>query len=270
MREARIIIPVTFLALLLLVATLAPWIVPHDPNAQDLLERLRPPAWQRGGTREHVLGTDQLGRDLLSRIIAGARISMLVGITTVIVGLTLGTIIGIVAGYFEGVFDRLIMRLADIQLSFPYILLTLAIAAVFGTGLLTVILVLGIASWPAYARMTRGATLSVKQREFVQAAVAVGNADARLLWRHILPNISGSLVLLATLQVSQMMLAEAALSFLGVGVPVTTPTWGGMLNEGQQYIFAAWWPTVLPGLALTAVVVAFNFLGDALGEDLGV
>jgi peptide/nickel transport system permease protein len=217
-----------------------------------------------------VLGTDQLGRDLLSRIIAGARISMLVGFATVIVGLTLGTIIGIVAGYFEGVFDRLVMRLADIQLSFPYILLTLAIAAVFGAGLLTIILVLGIASWPAYARMTRGATLSIKQREFVQAALAVGNADGRLLWRHILPNISGSLVLLATLQVSQMMLAEAALSFLGVGVPVTTPTWGGMLNEGQQYIFAAWWPTVFPGLALTAVVVAFNFLGDALSEALGV
>jgi len=161
------------------------------------------------------------------------------------------------------------MRVADIQLSFPYILLTLGIAAVLGAGLLTVILVLGLASWPVYARMTRGATLAIKKLDFVQAAIAVGNPEVRLLLRHILPNIAGSLVILATLQVSQMMLAEAALSFLGVGVPISTPTWGGMLNEGQQYIFAAWWPTVFPGIALTTVVVAFNLIGDALGENLG-
>jgi peptide/nickel transport system permease protein len=254
---------------LALMAVFAPWLMPYDPNAQNLLDRLRPPAWLPGGIAGHVLGTDQLGRDLLSRLIMGSRVSLLVGFTTVMVGLVLGTSIGITAGYFEGTFDRLVMRLADIQLSFPYILLTLAIAAVFGAGLVTIILVLGVASWPAYARITRGATLSVKQREFVQAAVAVGNSDSRLMCRHILPNIAGSLVILATLQVSQMMLSEAALSFLGVGVPITTPTWGGMLNEGQKYIFYAWWPTVFPGMVLTIVVVAFNFLGDVLGERLG-
>jgi peptide/nickel transport system permease protein len=269
MREPRLAAPAAFLLLFVSVAILAPALTPHDPNAQDLPNRFRPPAWLPGGVGEYLLGTDQLGRDLLSRLIMGSRVSLLVGFTTVSVGLVLGTIIGITAGYFEGMFDRLIMRLADIQLSFPYILLTLAIAAVFGAGLLTIILVLGVASWPAYARITRGATLSVKQREFVQAAIALGSPDMRLLVRHILPNIAGSLVILATLQVSQMMLSEAALSFLGVGVPISTPTWGGMLNEGQKYIFHAWWPTVFPGLVLTAVVVAFNFLGDVLGERLG-
>jgi peptide/nickel transport system permease protein len=268
-KNPRLILPAAYILGAILVAILAPWAVPHDPNAQDLTRRLQPPAWVLGGTWAHVLGTDQLGRDLLSRIIMGARISLLVGFMTVGVGLTLGTAVGIVAGYFEGSFDRLIMRVADIQLSFPYILLTLGIAAVLGAGLLTVILVLGLASWPVYARMTRGATLAIKKLDFVQAAIAVGNPEVRLLLRHILPNIAGSLVILATLQVSQMMLAEAALSFLGVGVPISTPTWGGMLNEGQQYIFAAWWPTVFPGIALTTVVVAFNLIGDALGENLG-
>jgi peptide/nickel transport system permease protein len=268
-RDPRLSISAAYLLIVVLAAIFAPTVSPFDPNQQSLLLRLRPPAWLDGGDWNHPLGTDQLGRDLLSRIITGARVSLLVGFATVIVGTLLGGIMGVLSGYFEGAFDVVIMRLADIQLSFPYILLTLAVIAVLGPGLLTVIAVLGIASWPAYARIARGATMSVRRREFVAAAVSLGNTTSGILTRHITPNISGSLVILATLQISQMMMAEAALSFLGAGVPITTPTWGGMLNEGQQYIFGAWWLTVFPGLALTSVVIAFNFLGDGLGDLLG-
>ena len=268
-RDSRVSSASAFLMLITLVALLAPWIVPHDPNAQSLAMRLRPPAWVDGGSWTHLLGTDQLGRDLLSRVIMGARVSLLVGLATVVVGMSLGSTIGLLAGYFGGTFERIVMRLADIQLSFPYILLTLAVIAVFGPGLLNVILVLGIASWPAYARMARGSTLSVKQRDYVASAIALGGSSGRVISRHVAPNIANALVILATLQISQMMLAEAALSFLGAGVPISTPTWGGMLNEGQRYIFGAWWLTVMPGMALTTVVVAFNFLGDGLSDLLG-
>lgn len=268
-RDSRVTFAAVFLILITFVALFAPWIVPHDPNAQSLAMRLRPPAWLDGGSWRHLLGTDQLGRDLLSRVIMGARVSLLVGLTTVVVGASIGSSIGLLAGYFGGWFEKVVMRLADIQLSFPYILLTLAVIAVFGPGLLNVILVLGIASWPAYARMARGSTLSVKQRDFVASAVALGGSSGRVIGRHVAPNIANALVILATLQISQMMMAEAALSFLGAGVPISTPTWGGMLNEGQRYIFGAWWLTVMPGLALTTVVVAFNFLGDGLSDLLG-
>lgn len=268
-RDPRLTASAAFLLLVLLAAAFAPAIVPHDPNAQNLALRMRPPAWVEGGSWRHPFGTDQLGRDLLSRVVVGARVSLLVGLATVAVGLTVGATLGTVAGYVGGAFERVVMRLADIQLSFPYILLTLAVIAVFGPGLLTVVLVLGLASWPAYARMARGNTLSVKRRDYIAAAIALGGSGARVLGRHVGPNIANALVILATLQVSQMMMAEAALSFLGAGVPITTPTWGGMLNEGQRYLFTAWWLTTFPGLALTSVVVAFNFLGDALSDRLG-
>ncbi|MBA3891886.1 MAG: ABC transporter permease [Gemmatimonadaceae bacterium] len=269
MRDPRVTYSAGFLVLITLAAIFAPWIVPQDPNLQSLAMRLRPPAWIDGGTWTHPLGTDQLGRDLLSRVIMGARVSLLVGLTTVVVGASIGATVGLLAGYFGGNFERVVMRLADIQLSFPYILLTLAVIAVFGPGLLNVILVLGVASWPAYARIARGSALSVKQRDYVASAIALGGSSARVIGRHVAPNIANALVILATLQISQMMMAEAALSFLGAGVPITTPTWGGMLNEGQRYIFGAWWLTVMPGVALTTVVIAFNFLGDGLSDLLG-
>lgn len=269
LRDRRLGFSALFLGAVILVAVFAPWIVPHNPNAQDLSLRLHPPAWLPGGSWRYPFGTDQLGRDLLSRVLMGSRVSLLVGFSTVLVGTLIGGTLGLLAGYLEGPFDVVVMRLADIQLSFPYILITLAVIAVVGPGLLTVIVVLGIASWPAYARMARGTTLSVKKREFVVSAKALGNRTVRLLHKHLLPNIANALVVLGTLQISQMMMAEAALSFLGVGVPITTPTWGGMLNEGQQYLFVAWWLTVFPGLALTGVVIAFNFVGDGLGDMLG-
>lgn len=268
-RDPRISASAAYLLLVVLAALFAPLVAPHDPNAQSLARRLLPPAWLEGGSWLYPLGTDQLGRDLLSRIVFGARISLIVGFSTVMIGLTLGGSVGLIAGYAEGMFDRVAMRLADIQLSFPYILLTIAVIAVLGPGLTTVILVLGVASWPAYARMARGTTLSVKRREYIMSATSLGASAVRIMARHVTPNIAGALVILATLQVSQMIMAEAALSFLGAGVPITTPTWGGMLNEGQQYIFGAWWLTVFPGLALTSVVIVFNFLGDSLGDLLG-
>lgn len=255
-----------FLIAVILVAIFAPYVAPHDPNAQSLSLRLRGPAWSDNGLWAHPLGTDQLGRDLLSRIIMGTRVSLLVGLSTVVVGVIVGGAVGLLAGYFEGWFDSVLMRLADIQLAFPYILLTLAVLAVLGPGLNIVIFVLGIASWPSYARIVRGAVLSVKQREFVASAVALGATTSRIVLRHVLPNVLAPLLVLATLQISQMMMAEAALSFLGAGVPITTPTWGGMLNEGQRYIFNAWWLTIFPGVALSVVVIAFNFVGDGLDE----
>lgn len=258
-----------FLVGVVLVAIFAPWIVPHNPNLQSLSLRLRPPAFVEGGSWEHLLGTDQLGRDLLSRIIMGSRVSLLIGLSTVFVGVIVGGTIGLLTGYFEGWLDAVFMRLADIQLAFPYILLTLAVLAVLGPGLNIVIFVLGIASWPAYARIIRGAVLSVKQREFVASAVALGANTSRIVFRHVLPNVLAPLLVVATLQISQMMMAEAALSFLGAGVPITTPTWGGMLNEGQRYIFNAWWLTIFPGVALTLVVIAFNFVGDGVDEVVG-
>jgi peptide/nickel transport system permease protein len=268
-RDPRLAISALYLLSVTFAAILAPLIVPHDPNAQNLALRLRPPAWIEGGGWAYPFGTDQLGRDLLSRVLVGARVSLLVGITTVIVGASVGATLGVLAGYFGGPLERVIMRIADVQLSFPYILLTLAVIAVVGPGLVTVILVLGIASWPSYARMARGSTLTVSRRDFVASAVALGGSHTRVITRHIAPNIASALGILATLQISQMMISEAALSFLGAGVPITTPTWGGMLNEGQRYIFGAWWLTVFPGLALTSVVIAFNFLGDGLSDLLG-
>lgn len=255
-----------FLALVTLAAVFAPQVAPHDPNLQSLSLRLKGPFWADNGALSYPLGTDQLGRDLLSRIIMGARVSLLVGLSTVVVGVIIGGIIGLLAGYFEGWFDAIMMRLADIQLAFPYILLTLAVLAVLGPGLNIVIFVLGIASWPSYARIIRGAVLSVKQREFVTSARALGASTGRIIFRHVLPNVLAPLIVVATLQISQMMMAEAALSFLGAGVPITTPTWGGMLNEGQRYIFNAWWLTIFPGVALTLVVIAFNYVGDALDD----
>lgn len=268
-RDPRLGLSAVYLVLVVLTALVAPLVAPHDPNAQSLALRLHGPAWMDGGSWRYPLGTDQLGRDLLSRIILGSRVSLLVGFATVLIGTLVGGTVGLLAGYFGGAFDGVVMRLADIQLSFPYILLTLAVVAVLGPSLGIVVAVLGIASWPAYARIARGATLSIRRRDFVISAIALGNTAPGVLGRHITPNIAGALVILATLQISQMMIAEAALSFLGAGVPITTPTWGGMLNEGQQYVFVAWWLTIFPGLALTSVVIAFNFLGDGLGDLLG-
>jgi len=257
------------LVVIFLVAALAPVIAPHDPYDQDILGRnLLPPTFLEGGRRAFVLGTDALGRDLLSRLIHGARTSLLVGVVAVAVSGTLGVGLGLVSGYYGGRIDRLLMRLAEVQLSFPFILLAIAVIAVLGAGLRNIILVLGVTGWVTYARIVRGTVLPIKTLDFVSAARALGAPDRRIIFRHILPNVMGSVAVLGTFSFAQVILAEAGLSFLGLGVQPPAPTWGGTLADGRLYLATAWWLTVFPGLAIMVTVLAINVLGDWLRDAL--
>lgn len=255
-----------FLVIVVLSAIFGPLIAPYDPAAQDLLQRLRPPAGIGKGTTEHLLGTDQLGRDVLSRLILGSRISVLVGVLAAILSGLIGSTIGIVAGFSGGWIDRVLMRLTDIQLAFPSLLLALAVVGFLGASVVNVIIVLGITSWVAYARVLRAEVLSLRERDFVVAARAIGVPPLTIMRRHLLPNVVGPLATIATLQVGSAILAESALSFLGLGVPPTTVTWGAMLSDGQLYLGTAWWLGVLPGLALLLTVLSINVAGDALRD----
>jgi peptide/nickel transport system permease protein len=244
-------------------AVAAPWIAPHDPIASDFAAGLKPP-----GTPGHPLGTDQLGRDLLSRVLYGARIALFIGLCTVLVTAVVGGLLGLVAGFFGGVPGAAVMRLADVQLSFPFILLALTINAIVGLGLRNIILSLSAAGWVVYARVVRGEVLSVKQREFVQAATALGTGRARLLFRHVLPNVAPSIVVVASLQFSQFIVAEAAISFLGFGVQPPTPAWGSMLSESRDFLYVAWWLAAFPGAALALTALGVNLVGDWLRDLL--
>ena len=246
------------------VAVFAPLIAPHDFSDQQLPKVLLPPFWQPRADPGYPLGTDHLGRDLLSRIIFGARTSLLVGGGGVLIAGTLGISLGLLAGYFGQAVDDVIMRLVDVQLSFPPIFLVIAIMAVIGQSLLNVVLVLGLVTWVQYARVVRGATLSVKEKDFVEGARAAGAGHPRILVRHILPNILPPVVVIATVNVSTLILAEAALSFLGLGVQPPTPAWGTMLAEGREVFRIAWWTAVFPGLAIVITVLGVNLLGDGL------
>lgn len=255
-----------FLAIVVLAALFGPLIAPHDPTSQDLLQRLRPPAGLERGTAEHLLGTDQLGRDVFSRLILGSRISVLVGVLAATLSGLIGSIIGIVSGFSGGWIDRVLMRLTDIQLAFPSLLLALAVVGFLGSSVVNVIIVLGITSWVAYARVLRAEVLSLRERDFVVAARAIGVPALTIMRRHLLPNVIGPLATIATLQVGSAILAESALSFLGLGVPPSTVTWGAMLSDGQLYLGTAWWLGVLPGLALLLTVLSINVAGDALRD----
>lgn len=243
-------------------AVLAPVLAPHPPNAQNLHERLRPPAWQEGGAFSRLLGTDQLGRDIASRIVFGARVSVLVGLLAVGISGTLGVTLGLISGYSGGWLDTVIMRLADVQLAMPFILLAILIVAVVGAGLVNVILVLGLAGWMTYARIVRGSVLAVREKEFVEAARAMGAGSARVIFGHILPNVFSPVIVVATFNVANAIIAEAALSFLGLGVEPSIPTWGGMLADGRTYLASAWWLATFPGLAIMVTVLGINLLGD--------
>lgn len=255
-----------FLALLLLTAVLAPLFAPADPNAQDLLMRLRPPAWQSGGSGAHPLGTDQLGRDMLSRVVYGTRVSLLVGAGAAVLAGVVGTVVGLAAGFFGGWLDRVLMRLADIQLAFPPILLALAIVGFLGSGLWYVILVLGFTGWVSYARVVRSEVLSLRSRDFITEARAIGVTDGAIMRRHLLPNVMAPLATIATLHVAAAIVAEASLSYLGLGVPKETVTWGSMLADGQLYLGTSWWVAVFPGVALMLTSLAINITGDALRD----
>jgi len=246
----------------------APFLALHDPNDQSLRRRLIPPAWEGKGTWEYPLGTDHLGRDIFSRAIYGSRVSLTVGFSAVLISGTLGALLGLIAGYYGGKIEAIIMRLVDIQLAFPFILLAISVVAVVGAGLKNVIIVLGIAGWMVYARMVRGEVLSVKEREFVVAAKAVGVRDSLILLRHILPNVLTPVIVVATFSVANVIILEAALSFLGVGVEPAIPTWGGMLADGREYISTAWWLATFPGLAIMFTVLGINLIGDWLRDIL--
>ncbi|MEK5444703.1 ABC transporter permease [Fredinandcohnia sp. FSL W7-1320] len=253
------------LVLFIIIAVFAPLIAPHEPNAQNLLARLKPPIWAEGAEPGYLLGTDNLGRDILSRVIYGTRISILVGLLAVVISGTIGVFIGLLSGYYR-IFDGFMMRIADIQLAFPTILLALAIVAVLGGGLGNLIIVLGITGWVEYARVIRSEVLSMKTSDFVVAASTIGASDGRLLFRHILPNILAPIITIATFHVAATIIAESSLSFLGLGVPISIPSWGNMLSEGQLYVSSAWWMSLFPGLMIMFVVLAINILGDYIRE----
>lgn len=251
---------------MIVTAVLAPLLAPYSPDAQDITRRFAPPLSAPDG-QLLLLGADALGRDILSRIIFGSQISLIVGIGAVLVQGGLGVFLGLLAGYYPRL-DNVIMRVADVQLGVPFFVLALAVIAVLGPGLNNIILVLGVTGWVLYARVVRGEVLSIRRREYIEAARVIGSADARILVRHILPNVTSSIIVIATLEVARMIIAEASLSFLGLGVQPPTPTWGGMVADGRNYVAVAWWVSTFPGLAILLTVLGINLLGDWLRDTL--
>jgi peptide/nickel transport system permease protein len=247
-------------------ALLAPTLAPHPPLDQDTTRRLKPPLTVAGG--RFVLGTDQLGRDVLSRILYGARVSLLIGISAVAIAAPLGVAVGLVASYYGRSLDDLMMRVADVQLAFPFILLAVTVVAVLGPSVGNLIIVLGIAGWVPYARLARSEVLTLKGREFVEAARALGAGDARIITRHILPNVLTPVVVFGTFALANTIIVESSLSFLGLGVQPPDPTWGGMLSDSREYVTAAWWLSVFPGAAILTTILAINFVGDWLRDVL--
>ena len=246
----------------------APWLTAWDPTEQDITNRLKPPGSPDPSGRMHLLGTDHLGRDLLARVIFGARPALMVGFAAVAISGILGMVVGLLSGYFGGRTDDVFMRLADIQLAFPFILLAIAVIGVLGPSLPVIIVVIGVSSWVVYARVVRGSVLSLREREFVQAAQALGSGDGRILLHHILPNALTPWLVVATLDMARVIVIESALSFLGLGVQPPTPTWGGMLADGRVYISTAWWLATFPGLAILVTVLGINLFGDGLRDTL--
>ena len=250
-----------------LIAIIGPLISPHDPVGRNLRARFQPPGYS-DSTGTYTLGTDQLGRDILSRIIAGSRVSVLVGIVSVLISGTIGVTYGLVSGFFGGFLDTVLMRVVDAILSIPFIVLVVAISGVVGAGLTTLILILGFAGWVTYARVIRGEVLKIREMEYVIAAYALGQHRINVMFRHILPNVISSAIVLAAVQVAVTILAESSLSFLGLGVKTPTVTWGLMLADGKAYINSAWWMTFYPGIAITITVLGVVFLGDWLRDFL--
>lgn len=257
------LVGIVVLVLAVVCAVFAPLVAPYSPTTVDFLNILKPPL-----TAHHLLGTDDLGRDELSRILYGARVSLLVGGVGAFSALGIGLVLGSVAGYFGGWLDTVIMRIVDVQLSFPFILLVLTVNAVLGFGVRNIIISLVVSGWAMFARLTRGEVLKVRQLDYISAAVATGASPGRIIVRHVVPNVLAPLLVVGTLQVSQFMIAEATVSYLGFGVQPPTPAWGNMLSEGENYFYTAWWMMVLPGVSLLVVSLAVNFVGDWMRQTL--
>lgn len=267
-RSKTATIGVIVLLLVLVAAAAAPWVAPNDPFAIKLIQRLKPPAYTNSAGITYWLGTDSLGRDVFSRLIYGARVSLVVGLSAVVISGTVGLLVGLLSGYFGGWVDDVFMRICDIQLSFPTILLALTIMAVLGSGLDKLILVLGLTGWVQYGRIVRSQVLSIKNDEFVLAARATGERQWRIIFQQILPNVWSPVIVIASFTVASNIVAEASLSFLGIGVPPSVPSWGTMLADGRQYIGVADWLTIPAGVAISLTVLSINILGDWLRDYL--
>lgn len=250
------------------VAVFAPLLAMHDPAATDALNRLKPPMWMENGSASYPLGTDNLGRDILSRIIFGSRVSLIVGFSAVLLAGALGLILGLLAGYYQGAIDWIIMRVVDSFLSIPSILFMLMIISILGPSLISLIGVIGLTRWVTYARMVRSETLSVKEREYVKSARAVGARDSRIIFTYVLPNVISSFIVVATLSVATTIILEASLSFLGLGVQPPDVSWGLMLSDGRSYLSTSWWIVTFPGVAITLTVLGIIFVGDWLRDIL--
>ena len=260
--------PVLILGLVAFACLFGKMIVPYSPTQGSLQETLIPPFWCAGGSMAHVFGTDHLGRDVLSRLLTGARTTMLVGIAVVLVAGTIGTVVGVLAGYMGGIVDSLLMRITEAVLSIPYVLIAMSLSAVLGQGTGTVVFVLGITCWSNYAKVVRVETMRLKSQEFVVLAKLAGASTFRVLWRHILPNLVNTIIVMATLQLGMAIILSSSLSFLGLGATPPTPEWGLMMAEGRDYLVTAWWLTTVPGVMLFLTVLSVNILGNVLRVKL--
>ena len=249
-------------------AVLAPVLAPDDPYAQAVGERLQPPVWARAGSWHHALGTDPLGRDMLSRIIYGARVSISAGALAVTVSMVLGVALGLLAGYYRGVIDTVVSNLVDIMLAFPFLLLALAAVAVVGPGFGNMVIVLGLTGWPIYTRVVRAETLKYREHDFIHAARALGAGSGRIIWGHVLPNLGNTIIVMVSLEVARMIILESFLSFLGLGIQPPVPSWGAMLGEGRVYMLTHWWLAALPGAAIFVTTLGINLFGDGLRDVL--
>ena len=262
------VIPVVILTALIVMSIFAPLVAPHPPLKANLRDRNAPPSWYAEGSSKYLLGADHVGRDVFSRVVYGSRISLLVAAVALITGTIVGTILGLLAGFFGGIADEVIMRIVDIWFAFPFLMLALLVALVIGTGVTTLMGLLALIVWSSYVRYIRAEVLSLRERDFVALARVAGSSTPRILFRHILPGVTNTVVVIATLRAGQLILAEASLSFLGAGIPPPTPTWGSMIADGREYLRDAWWISVFPGLAIFLMVMSLNFLGDWMRDRL--
>lgn len=262
------VVPVVILVALVVTGAFAPWIAPNDPLYSSLRDRTLPPFWYPNGSTEHLLGTDHLGRDLLSRIIYGARVSLIIAAVSLTAGVLVGTVLGIFAGYFGGHVDELTMRLVDVSLAVPYILIALVTVIALGQSFPVLLGILAFSTWSAIARQVRAEALQLKHMDFVALARVAGASDLRIMYRHILPGIVNTIIVISTLRVGSLILLEAILSFLGAGIPPPRPAWGAMVSDGRDYLGSAWWIAFFPGMAIFLTILALNFMGDWLRDRL--
>jgi len=267
-RSRSAVLGILIVGIALLVAAIGPWISPHPYSEQNLSFRMMPPPWTAGGNWRYPLGTDELGRCILSRIIYGTRIAFVVGGGVTLLAASVGVILGLISGYFGGTIDAIVMRLVDIQWSFPYLLLAIAVMAFLGTSLINLILVMMLSNWVSYARTIRGVVISLKEQEFIIALISIGANWPRILLRHILPNCMAPILVLISFNLASIILMESALSFLGLGIQPPNTSWGAMISDARGHMYTSWWLVTFPGLALILLVLGVNQLGDGLRDLL--